>query len=317
MSIYFVKGRGYRYDFTQKGTRHTEAWFKTKKEAKEAEARKRQELKNPPPVKEVETTPTNTAFGELLNRRLDYVKAYHSERHYRDYLYFARRWVKKWGTLSPDDLITELVEKYILERRKFSAKAANREIRYLRATFNFLRKKKFIAYNPTEGIDFFPEEKNLKYVPGPEDIDRVIAVADQEVQDYLLTIRDTMARMGEVNRLTWKDVSLGQRFVVLYTRKKKGGHLTPRKVAMTQRLHEALSRRHSEREENNPWVFWHTYVDHTGNKVTGPYRDRHKIMRSLCRKAGVKYFRFHALRHASASVLDQRGARLGDIQRIL
>lgn len=125
------------------------------------------------------------------------------------------------------------------------------------------------------------------------------------------------SRMGEVNRLTWDDVSLEQRFVVLYTRKKKGGHLTSRKVAMTQRLHEALSRRHNERDDNNPWVFWHTYFDLTGKKKTGPYRDRHKIMRSLCHKAGVKYFRFHALRHASASVLDQRGARLGDIQRIL
>jgi integrase len=145
----------------------------------------------------------------------------------------------------------------------------------------------------------------------------VIAVADQEVQDYLLTIRDTMARMGEANCLTWNGVSVEQWFVVLYTRKKKGGHLTPRKVAMTQSLHEALSRRHYERDENHPWVFWHTYFDLTGNEITGPYRDRHKILRSLCRKAGVNYFRFHALRHASASVPDQRGARLGDIQRIL
>ena len=317
MSAYSVKGKGWRYDFTHQGTRHTEAWFTTKKEAKEAEARKRQELKNPPPVTEAETTPTDMAFGEMVNRRLDYVKAYNSERHYRDYLYFARRWVKKWGKLSCSYLTTKAVEDYILERRKISAKAANREIRYLRATFNFLRRKKFIAYNPTEGIDFFPEEKNLKYVPSPEDIDRVIALADREVQDYLLTIRDTMGRMGEVNRLTWSDVNLEQRFVVLFTRKKKGGHLTPRKVAMTQRLYEALRRRHNERDESNPWVFWHIYFDHSGKKKTGPYRDRHKIMRTLCQKAGVKYFRFHALRHASASVLDQRGARLGDIQRIL
>ena len=44
MSVYSVKGKGWRYDFTQKGTRHTEAWFTTKKAAKEAEAKKRQEL---------------------------------------------------------------------------------------------------------------------------------------------------------------------------------------------------------------------------------------------------------------------------------
>ena len=33
MSVYSVKGKGWRYDFTRKGARYTEAWFKTKKEA--------------------------------------------------------------------------------------------------------------------------------------------------------------------------------------------------------------------------------------------------------------------------------------------
>ena len=34
MSVYLVKGKGWRYDFILEGTRHTEAWFKTKKAAK-------------------------------------------------------------------------------------------------------------------------------------------------------------------------------------------------------------------------------------------------------------------------------------------
>jgi site-specific recombinase XerD len=89
-----------------------------------------------------------------------------------------------------------------LDRQKISAKAENREIRYLRATFNFLRRKKLINSNPAEGIYFFPEEKSIKYVPPPTDIDKVTAIAGQEIKDYLVTIRDTMARMGEVNRLT-------------------------------------------------------------------------------------------------------------------
>ena len=97
----------------------------------------------------------------------------------------------------------------------------------------------------------------------------------------------------------------------------RSGAVQPSLALPTQRLHEALSRRHEERDETNLWMFWHTCFDLTGKKKTGPYRDRHKIMRSLFRKAGVKYFRFHALRHASAPVLDQRGARLGDIQKIL
>ena len=39
MSCYFVKGKGWRYDFTQNGTRYTGAWFKTKNDAKQAEGK--------------------------------------------------------------------------------------------------------------------------------------------------------------------------------------------------------------------------------------------------------------------------------------
>jgi integrase len=64
-----------------------------------------------------------------------------------------------------------------------------------------------------------------------------------------------MARMGEINRLTWEDVDLDRKTVVLYTRKKKGGHLTPRKVPMTTKLYTMLLRRHKNRDKDKPWVF--------------------------------------------------------------
>ena len=41
MSVYFVKGKGWRYDFTLNGTRHTETWFKTKKEARKSRSTKK------------------------------------------------------------------------------------------------------------------------------------------------------------------------------------------------------------------------------------------------------------------------------------
>ena len=111
----------------------------------------------------------------------------------------------------------------------------------MRATFNYgIQQKAHISNNPTEGLEFFPVEKKVKYVPSNEDIDKVIACADPETQDYLWTIRETMARVSEINRLLWEDVNLEARFVILYTRKKRGGHLTPRKVPMTQKLYEVL-----------------------------------------------------------------------------
>ena len=40
-------------------------------------------------------------------------------------------------------------------------------------------------------------------------------------------------------------------------------------------------------------------------------------MKTLCKKAGVKYFRFHALRHSGASIMDNNNVPMGAIQEIL
>jgi hypothetical protein len=37
MSVYFVEKKGWRYDFMTKGERYTNAFYKTKREAKEVE----------------------------------------------------------------------------------------------------------------------------------------------------------------------------------------------------------------------------------------------------------------------------------------
>jgi len=148
MSSYFIEGRGWRYDFTLKGTRYTETWFKTKKEANQAEARKREELKNPAPKQGI---PTDTDFLTLINRRLDHVKAYNSEAYYRDYCYMAKRWFKLWGKLQCREITTEMAEKFILARSKVSTCTANMEIRCLRACFNFGKKKGLVKHNPVDG----------------------------------------------------------------------------------------------------------------------------------------------------------------------
>jgi hypothetical protein len=113
MSVYLVKGKGWRYDFTLKETRYTEAWFKTKKEARTAESKRREELTKPT---EETVTPTDMAFLDLVNRRLDHVKAYNSDEHYRTYRYMAKRWIQLWGELNCGDIEANMVEDHVLER---------------------------------------------------------------------------------------------------------------------------------------------------------------------------------------------------------
>jgi len=201
MSVYFVKGKdkGWRYDFTLKGIRHTEAWFKTKKKAKEA---KKPKISTP-----TEQILIDMGFLELINKRLDHVKAYNSERHYTDHIYLARRWVKEWEGLNCSDITTDMIQNFLLKRlRETSPFTANKELRYLRSLFNYGLHpvRNWITHNPTRGIEFFPVDKQIKYVPPNEDVLRVILAADPDIQDYLWTIALTMGRMSEVNRLTWQ-----------------------------------------------------------------------------------------------------------------
>jgi hypothetical protein len=159
MSTYLVKGKGWRFDFILKGTRYTEAWFKTKTEALKAEAKRKEEILNPKPMQKIQT---DIGFLELVNKRLDYVKAYNSEEHYHTYLYLAKRWIRRWGDLSCGEITQDTVQDHILERSKISAYTANKDLRYLRATFNFGLKKKLITSNPTERIEFLPLKISTK-----------------------------------------------------------------------------------------------------------------------------------------------------------
>jgi integrase len=211
-----------------------------------------------------------------------------------------------------------MVQQYILDRAKDSHYAANYDLRLMKALFNHAIRLKVSREDPVDGVPFLPVEKKTKFVPSVEDIDKVIDVADPKTQDYLWVIRESMGRMGEINALTWDDVDLDGRYVILYTRKKKGGNRTPRKVGMTQKLFEVLSKRYAARDPNKQWVFWHTYhSSKTGELKEGPYQDRKRFMKTLCKKAGVKYLRFHALRHSGASIMDNNNVPIGSIQKIL
>ena len=335
MSVSFVKSRNcWRYNFYIQNQRYSMSGWPTKKAAMQAEARKKEVVENPqvvsdgkmnlgtlsavPEARTTVATPTDTDFLTLCNRRLDHAKAYFSDSHFQDTLYHTKRWVQEWGKIPCGQISEAMIEQYLLARAKNSHVVANKELRLLRALFNFGISKKLTVVNPTTGTGFFPIEKRRRIPPGKEDVFKVINAADPDTQDYLWTIVLTAARVNEVNSLTWDDVDFRNRMVVLWTRKRKNGNREPRYVPMVKQLEDILRRRFEQREPEKPWVFWHTIHDaSTGKASCAPYKDRKKIMATLCKKADVPYFRFHALRHLTASLLDDMGSPIGVIQRIL
>jgi integrase len=117
----------------------------------------------------------------------------------------------------------------------------------------------------------------------------------------------TAARRGELLRLKWSDVDLERQTIRLSTRKRKSGSLEYDQIPMTGLLKDEL-KAHWPRARS-VYVFC---------KEDGrPFTERRHLMTRVCRRSNVPYFGFHAIRHLSATMMDQAGVPLRTIQAIL
>lgn len=155
----------------------------------------------------------------------------------------------------------------------------------------------------------FAEEEYVKHVPSADGLNRVLAVAEPWEASLLTVLLCTGARVGEVLKLRWDDVSAHA--VQLWTQKRKGGSKQRRLVPLSGRLQAILDEQRPV-TGNMGFVFI--------NPVTqAPYSMRQPsmklMMKRLCEKAGVTPFGFHATRHYFAvSLVKSQKAGITDIQ---
>jgi len=293
------------YKFRYRGQSITpEGGFETQAQAKLAEANRRIELSKLPTIPMV--------FEQLSESRLRDLEQKRDRLYFQDNKALILRLSEHegWGlkqTITRND-VTDFLDKVAVE---VSPQRANKYLAYLKALFNHGLKKGLLEKNPALGIEKYPEDRKHKYVPPINDILAVLLKCRPEQRDYLWTLALTGARCGEINSLTVANVSLDLGYVILRTRKAKGGHAKYRRINIGPTLREILARRISAAEEiNSSYVFFHPA---TGN----PFRYRSKFLRNKCEDAEVPEFTYHCLRHFAALTMDQEGTPLADIQAIL
>jgi hypothetical protein len=82
--------------------------------------------------------------------------------------------------------------------------------------------------------------------------------------------RRVLIFIDNIDEPKFRKVSCGERSADLFA-SEIFGHRTPRKVPMSGKLFEVLSRRHKNRDKNVPWVFWHRYQSsRNGEWAAGP-----------------------------------------------
>jgi integrase len=150
-----------------------------------------------------------------------------------------------------------------------------------------------------EKIKPFPVKRGERYVPPEEDVIKVLHVAQGQDLVFLLVMYFTGARRGEVFRLSWPDVDLVAGKIRLTDHKAGGGAERVRWLVMHPELVKALAWWRDARPRTVDNVFMQTHND---GVMGQPYRQRIHFMDTLCRRAGVKPFGFHAIRHKSAAI---------------
>jgi integrase len=329
MSVWRDKRTGnYHAKFMWGGTYYEKTGFRTRAPAVRWEAQKRNELENPPPIR---PAASSVSIDSLIIKYLENCQPRMQANTVRaKSLYYA----VFLGTLPAPDMpaeeITRLqisehvrkiqegsvrIEELPAKRNRDLKKTANRHLRDLKALFNWGVANDLLKSNPARGIESFPEELFIKYLPPAEDIDKVLMVANRHEMDLLLTLYHAAARIGELRKLTWEDVNFEKRWLRLWTRKRKGGRLEPDLLPMTEVLFDVMTRRWKTRVKSSPYVFVNP---NTGKPYTKDTHALRYLMDRLCRRAEVKPFTFHAIRHHVASIINDSGkATLTQIQKYL
>lgn len=281
--------------------------FPTKQEAKKWEAAQS--------VAEWEAQENSTTHTvcllDLANAYLDMVKDRFSEKTMAEKS-LAFRYLFKTipAKTSPDDFTPRMALGSLRHvALKSSGHAANKARKNLAAAWEWGKKYYNLPIiNPFHAVDKFPADEKPRYVPPESDFWRAYAEASEDDQVFLLTMLHTGARRAEIFRLQWNDVDLVERKIRLGTRKTAHGGMEWAWVPMTTALHEALSR-HKFRSRS-AFVF-------TDRDTGEQYKARQHYMERLCKRAGVRPFGFHAIRHLAATILAYGGLDIPSIQAVL
>jgi len=277
----------------------------------EAEAVQRFLMTGQTPSTSSDTSGTVETIHELLTRRVQWLRDHRSERHARDNQDLFRQVLKyapEWENLSVRELTAEAVAKWAdgwasdLVSRGKSRLSVNKALTNLQAAFNCpwesRRAERLYPYNPFALIERFSVEKKAKRIPTIRQANRVLKAAEAGEKRLFIEVQiETGARPGEARKIRIADVSFNPPSVVLYTRKKRGGSLTPRRIPISKEFAARL-KRWIRKSGNMVYLF-----QQEGREETRTERWALNLQMKACQGAKVPYFTLHSWRHWHASKL--------------
>lgn len=275
------------------------------KEAKDLLIDRRKEIKEglePIPVKRI----PNHSFRELAEPYLDFSKR---QRGFDSKKIIVRLLVDHFGNVPLRLFNPRFVEEYqtkMLNEGRAPA-TCNRHLACLKHMMNKAVQWEMVkedSLKKVRQVKLLQENnKRLRYLDKDE-CQSLIEACSPHLRPIVVTALNTGMRREEVLSLEWeKHIDLKHNFILLDITKNG----SRREIPINQTLRGTL--KGLVRRLDSP----HVFTDGNGKR----FKDIKRSFGSACRKAGIKEFRFHDLRHTFASHLVMAGIDITTIKELL
>lgn len=202
------------------------------------------------------------------------------------------------------DVTPELIEKYKVTRLKTVQPAAlNRELACLKHMYTKAIAWGYVKINPAKSVKLLKEPPGrLRYLK-PDEVENLLKCCPRHIRPIVLTAINTGMRRGEIFNLKWRDLDLENRKLTVVNAKNNESRVIP----INQTLHEEFKT--LVKESKGEYVF--------SRRNAEPLKDIRTGFAVALKKAKIKDFRFHDLRHTFGSHLVMQGVNLRAVQQLM
>ncbi|HUU02178.1 MAG TPA: site-specific integrase [Myxococcota bacterium] len=184
----------------------------------------------------------------------------------------------------------------------------NRELACLRRLLNLAADLGVLGENPLKGkIKMSREpEGRVRYLK-PVEIERLLDACADHIRPIVHLALLTGCRRSELLGLQWEEADLARGAINLPGTRTKNGR--PRTIPLNAEARVLLRAQQKGNVNGSPLVFHKPDGSHPGDIKTA--------FNAACRRAKIRDFRFHDLRHCFASALAMRGVPLQAVGELL
>ncbi len=242
--------------------------------------------------------------ADLMEKYLDeHSKPNKASKSYRDDIGFSKRILKYFGEMELIMVSPKDITAFIKVRREDGVKdvTINHELGVFRHAFNLaVRHWEFVEKSPFAKVSL-PKvnSKRIRYLSDDEE-QRLFETLPKWLEPIVVIARETGLRLSNISNITWSQVNLFSKSIVIETT--KNGE--PIGLPMTDTVHMALKKLSKVRSIDSDYIF----VGKGGKGLDKCWISR--SFRKACQNANIENFRFHDLRHDFCSRLVQRGVDL-------